>query len=739
MPLTYLFEVKDNGSATVKKIGNEADKLTGKLKKTDETVGKLGIGLANLGAHGLSKASSELWSFAKEMVDAYDSASKLSVNIGITADSVLGLRHAAELSNVGAEAMDKNMQKLSKTMFEAASGNKQAGESFKRLGVDVKNSDGSLKKSDEVLLELADKFKDLPPGAERAAAAMDIFGKSGASMVTVLKDGSGALKKMIDEGAGAAGNVEGISEAMEKLKEASTKAKAAMMGMLAGIVDSNLFKAMVSGLNSVSEAMIKWNNERKAEANKERKINEEILSDYTLQIAKLNLIKETTGELTASQDRLKKSIQSQVVALNKKLGLEDEEKRLMIAKANTMAAIEQYQLSEDSVGEETKKRLIGNIELYNNQVLAIEKNRDSLAKASILPTETKKDDSAQKAYEAETKRLNDWLDNYEKSKRTEREIADDNYATELENLKKMKERGMLIEEAYTLKVIALNYDHQAKIDELYAKDKEEKLKAEAEKLKAAEETQSKLWELRKIAAKDDYEVTAQIELEQLNAKYATELKMAQDNKEMISAIKAAQSAETEAISRKAVELKAAEYAEVQRKEKELAQTRMDMNVQYINSSLDVAEAMNALGKKNGNAQKAISIAQATINTALAATKAATAAPWPYNIPLVAGAVAQGAVQIAAITAQKFARGGMIPGSNTLIMANEEGREAILNTRAVRAVGGEAGVNALNRGTSNTYNNSRSNSVSINVSTAIMTQKTFRDEIEPVLKRAARRR
>jgi len=188
-----------------------------------------------------------------------------------------------------------------------------------------------------------------------------------------------------------------------------------------------------------------------------------------------------------------------------------------------------------------------------------------------------------------------------------------------------------------------------------------------------------------------------------------------------------------------VEIERAKNAEIERMEKQLTQMKMDQAMQQIDAYMSIMQAMAVFGKSGGEAQKAIAMSQAVINTALAATKAATAAPFPLNVPLVAGAVAQGAVQMKTISAQKFARGGMIPGSNTLIMANEQGREAILNPMAVRAVGGEAGVNALNRGTSNTYNNSRSNTVNVNISTSIMTQKTFRDEIEPILKRAERRR
>ena len=95
---------------------------------------------------------------------------------------------------VGSENMDKNMAKLAQTISKAAGGSKEASATFAKMGIEVKNSDGTLKNSEQVLMEMADAFQKLPAGTERATLAMDVFGKSGASMVTMLKDGSGALR-----------------------------------------------------------------------------------------------------------------------------------------------------------------------------------------------------------------------------------------------------------------------------------------------------------------------------------------------------------------------------------------------------------------------------------------------------------------------------------------------------------------------------------------------------------------
>lgn len=63
-------------------------------------------------------------------------------------------------------------------------------------------------------------------------------------------------------------------------------------------------------------------------------------------------------------------------------------------------------------------------------------------------------------------------------------------------------------------------------------------------------------------------------------------------------------------------------------------------------------------------QKRISQVQAIINTAVAASKANTATPYPpVNAGLMVMAIAQGMAQVAIIERQKFAGGGIVPGTS----------------------------------------------------------------------------
>lgn len=126
-----------------------------------------------------------------------DSLSKLSQKTGITANQLYSLNAAAKLSDVEFEALSGSLSKFNKNIGEASLGSGDALNAFKNLGISVKNQDGTLKNSFELIEQISDKFKDMPDGAVKATLAMQLFGKSGAAMIPLLNGGSDALKEYL--------------------------------------------------------------------------------------------------------------------------------------------------------------------------------------------------------------------------------------------------------------------------------------------------------------------------------------------------------------------------------------------------------------------------------------------------------------------------------------------------------------------------------------------------------------
>ena len=150
-------------------------------------------------------------------------------------------------------------------------------------------------------------------------------------------------------------------------------------------------------------------------------------------------------------------------------------------------------------------------------------------------------------------------------------------------------------------------------------------------------------------------------------------------------------------------------------ENELRKQAIDEQIQNLNmlqegtigTFSNTIQTMTTLaeqsGQKNGEiikalfaAQKIAAVGEIAFNTAKAIT-AAGAYPPPFNGLMIAGAVAAGAAQTAAVFAQqapKFHMGGMTPDESIAVVKSGE---AVLDRATVNRLGGEPGVNRLQNG------------------------------------------
>ncbi len=136
----------------------------------------------------------------KSAIDNADKVNKLSQSTGTTTEEFTKLRYAAELADISQESLGKSLGKLSRAMVEVAGGGTgPAAQAFTALGISVKNTDGTLKSSSEVLSEVAGKFEGYKDGAGKTALAIALFGKAGAEMIPLLNSGKQGLADAADE------------------------------------------------------------------------------------------------------------------------------------------------------------------------------------------------------------------------------------------------------------------------------------------------------------------------------------------------------------------------------------------------------------------------------------------------------------------------------------------------------------------------------------------------------------
>tara|TARA_Y100001937_G_scaffold12837_1_gene16603 strand:- start:8996 stop:10867 length:1872 start_codon:yes stop_codon:yes gene_type:complete len=187
-----LIDAKTKGENNIKRLGNSMQGVEGKAKNLGMAVRGVGAAFKGLFA---AAAVAGFAAYVKGAINTADAFGKLSTRTGIAADKLQAYVNAGKLADVSQSEIENGLRKLAQTQAEAAEGVKTYSEAYAKLGISVKKADGSLKPSDQLLGEIADKFEDLPNGPEKAAVAMDIFGRSGSKLITLLNGGSEALER----------------------------------------------------------------------------------------------------------------------------------------------------------------------------------------------------------------------------------------------------------------------------------------------------------------------------------------------------------------------------------------------------------------------------------------------------------------------------------------------------------------------------------------------------------------
>lgn len=216
--------------------------LTDTAKSVNGVLANLGVGVSLAGIGAMIKSS----------IDSADALDEMAQRTGIAVESLSLLVPAAELSAVSTEKFEAGLKKLATGMLEAATGSEVSAQNFDALGVAVQNQDGTLRDSEQVLLDLADRFQAMPDGAEKAALAVDIFGKAGAEMIPFLnqgREGIGALKQEAAElglqlSADTAAQAGNFNDALDKLKLATQS------------IGNQIIASLLPALNDMAGGMV---------------------------------------------------------------------------------------------------------------------------------------------------------------------------------------------------------------------------------------------------------------------------------------------------------------------------------------------------------------------------------------------------------------------------------------------------------------------------------------------------
>lgn len=178
--LENLTKEADNTKNAFEKISGAADKVAqGAKKVADKTKALSAAGAAVAGGLIASGASA---------IKSADDLATLSKRTGLSTNMLQKFAYASDIVDVSTEEMASAVAKMKKQMGDAP-------DKFEELGVAIRNSDGSYRDLEDVLMDSLAALSTIGDETERDLAAMEIFGKGADSLATIIDDGGAALQE----------------------------------------------------------------------------------------------------------------------------------------------------------------------------------------------------------------------------------------------------------------------------------------------------------------------------------------------------------------------------------------------------------------------------------------------------------------------------------------------------------------------------------------------------------------
>jgi len=122
--------------------------------------------------------------FTAGAAQAIDSTAKLSRSLGLTFAELNQLQLAADLAGVSSERLARSFTRAQVTITEAEQGSQTAVDALDTLGLSVANLAG--RSTNQQFIAIAEAINGIEDPTRRAAAAVDVFGRSGADLLPLF-------------------------------------------------------------------------------------------------------------------------------------------------------------------------------------------------------------------------------------------------------------------------------------------------------------------------------------------------------------------------------------------------------------------------------------------------------------------------------------------------------------------------------------------------------------------------
>lgn len=221
--------------ADAKSLAREIGTTATEASKLTAAFGRMGV--------SADQARTSFGIFSKNIVAASENVDsnrlatdKLKLQMEATKREIV--ETTAEIKKHGDKSGDLNLKLRALNNTLATQGNelKKSVDGFSKLGISTKDASGRQKDFNTILLEVADKFKELPDGVDKTALSMELFGRSGKDMIKILNLGGEGITEL-EKKAESLGltlnektiaNIDALNKSQKELKDQTDSLKIAI-------------------------------------------------------------------------------------------------------------------------------------------------------------------------------------------------------------------------------------------------------------------------------------------------------------------------------------------------------------------------------------------------------------------------------------------------------------------------------------------------------------------------------
>lgn len=211
--LKDLTKTEEEGNKKTKTLGDLVKTLSDKLginmpEGAEQAMGALGnvseatvamAGAMAAAVTAIAKVEEKLKSMTEESGRRASDIQDLAMTYNMTTDSIQEMTYAGELMGVGMDTITDSIKDLTKNLYDAYENGGDTLAAFSELGVEITNTDGSLRNANAVFMDVIDALGGVENYTERDAKAMALLNESAQKLNPLIKQGSARLREYAQE------------------------------------------------------------------------------------------------------------------------------------------------------------------------------------------------------------------------------------------------------------------------------------------------------------------------------------------------------------------------------------------------------------------------------------------------------------------------------------------------------------------------------------------------------------